>query len=229
VALQVFDRINTLDKSKLRSMPISQYFNEMPLTKLQKKERISLAKELEDDITFFFYFSIVEWEYFGYMAEAKNKLRERLLNTVGKYVDVDDYIENHIQEFTDNMNRVTSDHLVAMQLLLMSDNPADEEKKKSEEYYLSDDRARFNGEEESNTIFNYADFRKAKQLGYKRKEWITMRDSRVRKTHMEVDSRIIPIDDYFVVGNTIMRYPRDFEFGTIRETAGCRCVLKFHK
>jgi hypothetical protein len=226
--LQVFDRINSKNRIKLRSMDIVQYFNEMPLTKAQKKERISLAKELEDDITFFFYFSIVELEYFGYLSSAKQKLYDRLRSTVGKYVDVDTYMEEHLKEFTENMNRVTEDHLLFLSMLLNDEN-ADEEKKKSEEYYVSDDRARFNGEEEANTIFNYADYRKAKKLGYRYKEWVSMRDSRVRKTHMEVDSRTIPIDDFFVVGDCVIRYPRDFEYGTPKEIIGCRCVLKYHK
>lgn len=246
-SLQVFDRLNTrgTDKSSgdvgqvvIRSLPIKRYFNEMQLTPQQKKERINLANDIEDAMLFFFSLVLLQREY-SYMAgvsavDIKEQFRKRIEDTVGKHTELTNEIRQCINEYVDDVTESTTEHLEIL-LALMGDgedniDKSTADKRKSEEFYLSDDRARLLGEEESNTIFNIVDFNKAKRLGYKRKEWVSMKDNRVRLTHQEVDSRILPIDDLFVVGNSVMRYPRDLMYSpNPKEYVMCRCTIKYYR
>ncbi len=58
------------------------------------------------------------------------------------------------------------------------------------------------------------------------KQWVTVGDSVVRKTHVAVNRRTINIDDVFIVGGFQMRHPGDSSLGApIREIANCRCSL----
>lgn len=227
-SLQVFDRINHLDtdsRYKLRSLPYETYFGEMDLTKEQKEERIALAKNLEDVMTFFFYLVLIQSE-FAYMGaisalEAKDAFRERMLNTVAQHMELNDEIRRQIENMVEETTRVTIEHLVILQTIIGRG-----ETNEAEEYYLSDDRARFIAEEESNTLFNILDFYRAKELGYTMKTWVTMRDSRVRHSHRQVDGETIPIDSYFLVGNSLLLYPRS-PCESLKEVVNCRCSIKY--
>lgn len=51
-----------------------------------------------------------------------------------------------------------------------------------------------------------------------------------RESHAAVAGVIVPIDEFFYVGNSIMRYPKDIEYDAgLEEIAGCRCSLKYLK
>lgn len=234
MSLQVFDRINSVNSPKLRSMDIKKYFSEMQLSNTQKKERIALAEELEDVMLFFFSLVLLIDE-FSYMqaistVDVKQQLKDRVYGVVEKYTQITDEVREFLDEFVDEVNDTTTEHLVVLLALMRNRESAESDKRKSEEFYLSDDRARLLGEEESNTIFNAVDFAKAKKLGYKYKTWITMRDNRVRHTHALVDDRTIPIDDLFLVGNSYMRFCRDDYYGASpREIIGCRCSIRYSK
>lgn len=231
--IQVFDRINDINVPKLRSMDINKYFGEMSLTKKQKKERIALAEDLEDVMMFFFYLVLLQSQY-DYMAgieslDVKQRLRDKMYETISKHTELNDEMRNHLYDYADEVTRTTTEHLAVL-LALMSDRNSDPDKKKSEEYYVSNDRARFLAEEEANTIFNGADYYKAKKLGYTKKEWVSMRDRKVRRTHEIADGTKIPIDDVFYVGNSCFRFCRDTYYSpSPKETVGCRCVTKYYK
>lgn len=229
--LQVFDRINDINAPKLRSMSFEKYFGEMKLTKEQKKERIALAEDIEDVMLFFFYLVLLQSQY-SYMAaitslDVKQQLSDRLYDAVAKHTEINSDMQSHIDDFVDETNRVTIEHLMILNALSEDAKP---EKRKTEEYYLSDDRARFIAEEESNSIFNSADYYKAKQLSYKTKTWHTMRDRFVRKSHERVEGKTIPIDELFMVGNSFMRFARDTKYNpSAKETVGCRCIVTYNK
>lgn len=239
--IQTFDDLNNLLGASIRSLPFEKYFGDMRLTKEQKKERIELAKDIEDAVMFFLSMVVLQSEY-AYMAaissaEAKDAFRERMDEVIARHTEVGDDIRQRMLEFVDDVTDTTTEHLIVLTQLLAEEEPktepekqAHENEKQSEQFYLSEDRARLLAEEESNTIFNITDYNKAKQAGYKYKEWITMRDPFVRDTHMRIDGKIIPIDDLFLVGESLMRFPRDTSLGAHpKEIIRCRCVMKFHK
>ena len=95
-------------------------------------------------------------------------------------------------------------------------------------YWYSQDRARFNAENEANDVFNYDEYRQAIFDGKTRKEWISMRDAHVRKTHAEVDGEVLPIEEPFLVGTSLMRFPKDASLGASDdELIGCRCSARY--
>lgn len=231
-SIQTFDELNALrkkDKSiKPWSIPISRYFNEISLTKSQKKERIALAEDIEDAVMFFFTLVLLQ-SRFSYLAamdsaDAKDQLRQKILDAVGNRTELNNEIIEDVNTFVDDVNDTTTEHLMILNALAEEA----EEQRQKENRYISEDRARLLAEEEANTIFNCSDFYKARELGYKYKTWITMRDSRVRKTHARVDDKTIPINDYFMIGKSLMRYPRD-PMGRPEEVIACRCSARYTK
>lgn len=65
-----------------------------------------------------------------------------------------------------------------------------------------------------------------------KKSWISLRDKRVRHTHVEADrtysSAAIPVNEAFIVGSSRMMYPGDTSLGApIREIAHCRCSAQY--
>lgn len=241
--LQVFDRINALNSPKLRSMPFDKYYGEMGLTKEQTEERISLAEDLEKDMLYFFYLMIAMAEYDTDM-DVNEEMNSRVRDTIRKHTTISDRLDDHINTFVDDFERVTAEHLAVLVVLtdevnkdIEAEQSSDSEEKtkeakdrekklESEQYWLSDDRARFVAEEEANTVFNDLDYEDALEAGYSRKTWNTMLDRYVRKTHRPMEGKTIPIDDYFLVGNSLMLYPRDPD-GDPEEVIGCRCWLTY--
>lgn len=98
------------------------------------------------------------------------------------------------------------------------------------DYWLSIHRAINIAQNEANTFMNYSDFVNAKNKGYTHKTWLTMLDKLVRDTHEEVEGVTIGIDEYFVVGNSEMRFPHDWELAPDpKETVNCRCAIDYTK
>lgn len=232
-SIQTFDELNALRKNGIDigiwSMPINRYFNEMHLTREQKRERIALAEDLEDAVLFFFSLVLLQSQY-SYLAamdsvDAKEQFRQKITEAIGQHTEINDDVRYEINEYVDDVYDTTTEHLIILNALA---EDAEEKEREKERHYISEDRARLLAEEESNTLFNCTDFYKARELGYKYKTWITMRDNRVRETHARVDDKTIPINDYFLVGNSLMLYPRQVGVSA-RETVGCRCSLRYTK
>lgn len=238
--LQVFDRINVLNGPKLRSMDFKKYFGEMGLTEEQKEERISLAEDLERDMLYFFYLMIAQYQYETEL-DVNREMNSRLRDTIGRHMEISDRLDGHITEIVDDIERVTAEHLAVLVVLTdevnrdiayeseeQSREAEDREKKlEAEEYWLSDDRARFIAEEESNTAYNDSDFEEASE-NYSTKTWHTMLDAFVRKDHRKMEGVTIPIDELFMVGDSFLLYPRDTSHGaSLRQIAGCRCWLTY--
>lgn len=82
---------------------------------------------------------------------------------------------------------------------------------------------------EGNSIENYIDFEEEVKSGKTEKTWHTILDGRERETHRLVDGKTIPINDYFVVGTSYMRFPHDDSLGAdVSELNNCRCYLTYH-
>ena len=199
--LQKFDRL---------SMPYEQYFGEMEITDDQKKKRIQAAEEIED-IMFFLYELVSLMTDYRYISPEfiKQKVYKKYINVLEKHGNPDKYIEEYAKEFSDMVVDTTIKH-------------------SGEEFYRSEDRAMLVAENEANSAINYFEYKEAVAGGKKRKQWITQRDDRVRDTHKEVNGETIPIDNAFIVGDSLMAFPKDTSYGaSINEIAGCRCTIKY--
>jgi len=214
-----FDELNALSAEKeQRSLPIDQYFDEMSLTSQQKKDRKAFAREMQEilfNAIALIHLLVVQNISGTTIDNIKANLNNDLDRLVRKYTVPDGYMVYMVTEYTSNFVDVTVRHSA-------SDDP------ESVSYWYSNDRARLNAEDEANAIFNYDEYRIALSEGRKWKTWITMRDGHVRQTHAEVDGETIPIEDLFLVGESMMRYPHDASLGaSVDELANCRCSITY--
>ena len=195
-----------------RSIPYREYFGVMALTEKQKKDRIAFAERLEDELLLIYMlFSTLK----DYSVADDNlivqQLQQAYLDVVASFaIPQDDYILEIAALFALDFVRVTRRHI-------------------EEAWYTSQDRVMYNAENEANTVLNYKDYVDAIGKGYTRKTWITENDSRVRDTHVPLEGETIPISDLFVVGNALMRYPKDIEYAadSPEEIVNCRCSIKY--
>lgn len=203
-----FDEINTLSQDEMLS--IEDYFDGMELTEEEKEERKKFAYNMQDVMLFIFALFLTMREY-DYMNKQYivGQLQSRYSEIVLQYMDIDKYLEDYITDFSQETVDTTLKHI-------------------DEEFYLSEDRSFLISVNEANGIFNYQEFSEAIKQGKTRKQWITERDNRVRKTHAEINGITIPINDYFIVGESLMLFPKDTSYGaSMEEIAGCRCTIKY--
>lgn len=203
----------------IKAIPYEDYFGEMELSEDEKEDRINMAEELEK--AFLFLFALILYlrkkaieiteEYLTEVLSAKleSSLKEVKINVSGeksKYRFLHPYI-------------LTLASMIVQSTLRNERNP----------WFLTKDRAKYLAEEESNTIHNQMDYQKAIAEGKTKKQWITMEDERVRQTHRDVNKAITGINDTFLVGDALMRYPKDEKCVETfpEECVNCRCTIKY--
>lgn len=205
-----FDELNVLDHKNRRSEDYEDYFSGMGLTRQQKKDRISLAERFEEEFwpVLVYLFGLLP---FGLLQEdeAKELFLLAFLTAVADSLQPDEYLRNYAEEFSAEVARSTVEN---------SEDP----------YYFSIDRAMYLSENESESAWNHDDYEKAILAGKKYKEWIDMRDKRVRPTHREVHGTVKLIQEPFLVGDSLLLYPKDTSLGADpSEIVNCRCIVKY--
>lgn len=204
--MRIFDEIDDLPQDEI--LDIESYFNEMELSDEEKKKRKEFAESMVDVMLFVFaLFSVMRQHDYMNKQYIISQLQSRYSDVVLQYMDIDKAVDDYIQRFSEEIVDTTL-------------------KYPDEEYYLSNDRATLVSVNEANSILGYRQFREAKERGYTRKTWITEKDKKVSKTHREVGMREIPIDEYFLVGKSLMMYPHDFN-AEAKETVNCRCSIVY--
>jgi len=235
-----------------RSEPYDKYFGIMRLSKRQIRERILFAEDFEDIFFEFLMYMVVLNEYGKAFTPAQEQLQERYRDKMFEYLPESDgdFIRDYAATFAVNAVDATARHIsgslasearkirdkvvAESDEILSSEQTIEQleidenwpEESQADSWYVSLDRAKFNAENEANTVLNRSDYLNAKEAGYSRKRWVTEADERVRPTHRIVHGATIPIDGIFVVGDSLMRYPKDVSLGaSIDEIANCRCGL----
>lgn len=239
-----FDELNVLDS----------YYEPMQIGKDGKQRRRELAELLTDAFLFFFATFEVHKEHQSvltkqlYVQLLADKISEALTNVTG----IDSYMSSHIRELSkevvDTTFKRASDsreteskgpqNLSSVRTIpgpsapSLNNNtgglPPGGEEIREEGYWLSYKRAEDIAKSEANTFLNYTDFVEAKAEGKTMKTWLTMLDDKVRNTHEEVEGRTIGIDESFVVGNSLMKFPHDLsESPDPHEVIGCRCAVEY--
>lgn len=210
--MRLFDEIN--DLSEYEIIDIDTYFDEMELSDEEKEKRKEFSKSMVDAMLFIFALFSVMRQYNSVNKQfIISQLQSRYSELVLQYMDIDKMVDDYIQKFSEEIVDTTL-------------------KYPDEEYYLSNDRATLIGVNEANSILGYSQLQEAKEKGYTRKTWVTEGDKKVRRTHREADMQEIPIDDYFVVGNSLMLFPHDnlSEYGKYaeaKEIVNCRCTAVY--
>lgn len=206
--MREIDELNNFSEDEI--LDIDAYFDEMELSEEGKEERKKFAKDMKEIMLFLFSLFLVMKEN-SYMDKRFiiSQLQSKYSDLVIEYMKIDKYIEEHIKEFSEETVDTTIRHI-------------------DEEFYLSEDRSVLISVNEANSTLNYKDFANAIADGKTEKQWLTEKDQKVRKTHKRLDSVIIPIEDTFVVGNTLMRFPHDTFYGIdYKELSNCRCAVRY--
>lgn len=189
---------------EIKSISFEDYFGEMELPEQEKKRRIDLAQKFDD---FFIY-------YFGlYLADMK---RDYVPMIYDKYIELALWylgMDKKPEYITDRASKVAND----IQKTTRNNDS---------EYYTSKDRSIIISETETNVIGNYGRQVQAVKNGKHWKTWQTMKDNRVRDSHMLVDEKTIGIFDYFDVGGAKMLYPGDTS-APPEELVNCRCTVEY--
>lgn len=218
-----FDELNKTTGKAPRSLPYEQFFGEMGITKEQKEKRIEFAKALESEIIFLLSL-IISMQQSGYIdkAYAESVITQGYTRVVEKSVDVDAYLTGYIERFSKDVVSTTLEHIY--NAIETAQNASESTKNNADSYYISTDRSRLIAENEANTVYNYKEYTEAIKSGKRTHTWHTMKDYRVRNSHQEVDGIVLPIDEAFAVGDSMMMFPRDTSFGaSTEEIVGCRC------
>lgn len=208
--MRMIDKINDLSESNILS--IDDYFDEIEeLTEEDKEKRKKFAFEMEDILLFIFMLFLTMKDY-NYINKEyiKSQLQSKYFELVQKYdVDVDFDVSEYVKKFSQDMVDTT---------LRNSDTP----------YFTSGDRAVLIAENESQNTFNRQDYLDAIKSGKTRKQWVDIRDKKERETHREVGGMVIPIEEYFLVGNSLLLYPHDYSMNPeAKETVNCRCGIRY--
>lgn len=220
-------RVDELNYQEKEFIDIEQFFDEMELTDKQKEDRKDLAYDVKESVLFLFALLAMLIDnpvltYSFVLTQFKNRFREQ----VAKKVEIDDELESYISDITTSIVSTSFAHLEAFQKateLIESEDEND-----NGNFFNSEQRAIMIAENESESVMNYDDYNKAIEEGYTRKKWVTMKDRRVRKSHKEVDEKVIPIKDLFIVGKSLMRFAHDID-ASAEEIIGCRCTTKYLK
>lgn len=193
-----------------RSEPFEQYFGDMDLTEEEKEKRIEVAEGLDDLMLFIFaLISIMRENNAVDKDYIALQINSRYMTILQGYMGIDKYLEDYIRQFSNTFIQTTFDSI-------------------DDSWYLSTDRARFIAENESNNTCSYDEYTQAVKDGKTRKEWITMRDRKVRHSHREIDGKVLKISEQFVVGDSLMNFPRDETFSpSAEQVISCRCTVKY--
>lgn len=194
-----------------RSEPFEYYFGDMELSESEKKKRVSLAEKLKDNFLPILIFLFTLKQYRGAIDWEEIRLRFEIgyRNAVQEVMSIDSQLDTYIKTFSYDVVDSTQRH-------------------EDDFYYYSIDRVTLISENESNTSLSYEEFLKAIDSGKTMKKWIDVRDKRERETHRKVGGTINPITEPFLVGDSVMNFPRDFSFSpSAQETVNCRCSIKY--
>lgn len=205
-----FDELNQLNAGK-RSVDYETYFGEMELSEEEKKKRISLAEKFENEFLFIlaYLFTLQQYNQNINWKNIRSKFEEGYLAAVTGTIAIDEYIKSYARQFSYDVSDSTKNH-------------------ESDPYYYTLDRSIFMSENESNFAWEHQDYVDAVKSGKKKKQWITMRDNRVRHTHSEVDGKVKKITEPFVVGDSLLLCPGDTSLGAeSKEIVSCRCTIKY--
>ena len=228
--------LDEMNVNQRRSKSYREYFGEMRITQEQVKRRTALAEDIEEAMIAFFD-SLITAERYGMLPVMANSIadeyKQRYIEAARMHGIADGPVLAHADDYVDGVRENTTEAIKrlsrAEQRPSAGSDGDETDAITAIMWYLSEDRAILNGEDQANYILDHTELVEAIEAGYTRKEWLSMRDRKVRDTHREVDGTVIPIDEPFDVGGYLMMTPKDDSLGAPdEEIAGCRCSLRFH-
>lgn len=216
MSVSSYDELNIRPNNR-RSEPYKEYFSKMSISDKEKQERIAFSEQMEEVVLYIL--ALIETT-----IESRETNREyiqtqfydKYLDVIASYMLIDTYIKQYALDVTKQIIDATFERF------------SSEDKSITDDYYLSNDRAMFISECEANSILNYRQYSKAVKARKTKKKWIDVGDKRERKTHLEVGGTILPIDEPFSVGDSLLQFPKDTSLGaSADEIVNCRCSIQY--
>lgn len=216
MSVSSYDELNIRPDNR-RSEPYKEYFSKMLISDKEKQERIAFSEKMEEVVLYILALIETTIESGETKREyIKTQFYDKYLDVIASYMLIDTYIKQYANDITKQIIDITFERL------------SSEDKSITDDYYLSNDRAMFISECEANSILNYRQYSKAVKSGKTKKKWIDVGDKRERKTHLEVGGTILPIDEPFSVGDSLLQFPTDTSLGaSADEIVNCRCSIQY--
>ena len=203
-----FDKINRMERRR----KYHEWFDAMRIPEEDKRKRERLAEDIDDEWAIYlalFLFALESGQPID-MGRAADEHEERMRDILREHDIPENVIEDYIRDVADGEEEVT------------------EERYQDGDYWTSPDRALDIALNDTNIVYHHTENQQAIADGKTMKQWLTMKDERVRGTHVAVDDRILPINEPFVVGGSLMQFPLDTSLGaSVEEIANCRCSCRY--
>ena len=216
MSVSSYDELNIKPNNR-RSEPYKEYFSKMSISDKEKQERIAFSEQMEEVVLYIL--ALIETTIESGESDQEyiqTQFYDKYLDVIASYMLIDTYIKQYATDITKQIIDITFERL------------SSEDKSITDDYYLSNDRAMFISECEANSILNYRQYSKAVKSGKTKKKWIDVGDKRERKTHLEVGGTILPIDEPFSVGDSLLQFPKDTSLGaSADEIVNCRCSIQY--
>lgn len=216
MSVSSYDELN-IRPNNHRSEPYKEYFSKMSISDKEKQERIAFSEQMEEVVLYILALIETTIESGETNREyIQAQFYDKYLDVIASYMLIDTYIKQYTLCVTKQIIDATFERF------------SSEDKSITDDYYLSNDRAMFISECEANSILNYRQYLKAVKAGKTKKKWIDVGDKRERKTHLEVGETILPIDEPFSVGDSLLQFPKDTSLGaSADEIVNCRCSIQY--
>jgi uncharacterized protein with gpF-like domain len=216
MSVSSYDELNIRPDNR-RSEPYKEYFSKMSISDKEKQERIAFSEQMEEVVLYILALIETTIESGETKREyIQTQFYDKYLDVIASYMIIDTYIKQYAVDITKQIIDATFERFSA------------KDKSITDDYYLSNDRAMFISECEANSILNYRQYLKAVKAGKTKKKWIDVGDKRERKTHLEVGGTILPIDEPFSVGDSLLQFPKDTSLGaSADEIVNCRCSIQY--
>lgn len=216
MSVSSYDELNIRPNNR-RSEPYKEYFSKMSISDKEKQERIAFSEQMEEVVLYIL--ALIETTIESGESDQEyiqTQFYDKYLDVIASYMLIDTYIKQYALDVTKQIIDATFERF------------SSEDKSITDDYYLSNDRAMFISECEANSILNYRQYSKAVKAGKTKKKWIDVGDKRERKTHLEVGGTILPIDEPFSVGDSLLQFPKDTSLGaSADEIVNCRCSIQY--
>lgn len=189
---------------------IEEYFSPMGITEEQKDERKQASRDFRDFLLTLFLFLGIQSEYIAVNWKyVEDMFRTEFEQAALRYANNTPMLTNYIADKASDFVRITRENI------------------DKGEYWTSDERATYEAVNEANEVLGMTEFQKALESGKKYKTWHGIMDRRERKSHIKMENKRIPINDYFLMDKGILLYPGDAYNGEPEEVDNCRCWLTY--
>lgn len=185
-----------------------------------QKERLLKVLDLKSPLSDTFFDSLDELAMLNNMIEnAWARQFERALSFGGGNNINDPRVRGYLQQFLDRSRSINE---TSKKEISNKDLTRESIEKTFKDF--KDNRSQIIAQTTSVGAFNFGLWLAYKQQGHTHKTWVSQRIPETRDSHLLADGQRVKIDEFFVVGSSLMMFPGD-STAPAEEVINCLCVL----